>query len=200
MLAYQLAVFGNPIEHSLSPEIHTKFAEQFNLQIVYEKILVIENDLPKAVNEFQQRGGNGANITVPFKEDALNLSSELSERAQKAKAVNTLIMFNQNQWLGDNTDGIGLVNDMLSQHIVLENKKILIIGAGGASRGVIFPLLLENPSSITVTNRTANKAESLAKEFGVDFITFDEVHNKSYDIIINATSSSLKKETLAIDS
>ncbi|QRN41813.1 MAG: shikimate dehydrogenase [Neisseriaceae bacterium] len=199
-MKYQLAVFGNPIEHSLSPRIHTMFAEQFNLPIKYEKMLVVDNNLPKAVNAFRNQGGNGANITVPFKEDAFHFSSKLSERAQKAKAVNTLIMLEQNEWLGDNTDGIGLVNDILSKNIHLKNQRILIIGAGGASRGIIFPLLMEKPHSITITNRTIDKAKLLAKEFDIDFVNFEDAHEKSYDIIINATSSSLKKEPLNISS
>lgn len=186
-------VFGNPIAHSKSPLIHRLFAEQTGLQISYEPLLAPLDGFTAAVAEFFTQG-SGANVTVPFKEQAFVLAEQLSERAQRAKAVNTLKKLADGRLLGDNTDGAGLVNDLLNNHVVLAGQKILILGAGGAVRGVLEPLLAQGPAEVCIVNRTVEKAEQLASEFadlghmtaaGYDWI------DTPVDIIINGTSASL---------
>ena len=189
-------VFGNPIAHSKSPLIHRLFAEQTGQQISYEPLLAALDGFPEAVSQFFQ-SGSGANVTVPFKEQAFVLADQLSERALRAKAVNTLKKLEDGSLLGDNTDGAGLVNDLLNNQVVLANKNILILGAGGAVRGVLEPLLAQQPAEICIANRTVEKAEQLAREFadlgpmtacGYDWI------DAPVDIIINGTSASLSGE------
>lgn len=186
-------VFGNPIAHSKSPLIHSLFAKQTKQQISYQPLLAPLDGFPAAVAEFFS-SGSGANVTVPFKEQAFALADQLSQRARRAKAVNTLIKLDNGNLLGDNTDGAGLVNDLLNNKVVLAGKNILILGAGGAVRGVLEPLLAQNPAEICVVNRTVEKAEQLAREFadlgsmtacGYDWI------DAPVDIIINGTSASL---------
>ena len=186
-------VFGNPIAHSKSPLIHSLFAKQTQQQISYQPLLAPLDGFPAAVAEFFS-SGSGANVTVPFKEQAFALADQLSQRAQRAKAVNTLIKLDNGNLLGDNTDGAGLVNDLLNNNVVLAGKNILILGAGGAVRGVLEPLLAQHPAEICVVNRTVEKAEQLAREFadlgsmtacGYDWI------DAPVDIIINGTSASL---------
>jgi len=160
------AVMGNPVAHSKSPRIHTLFAEQTHQQLRYEAILVEKNGFNMAVADFLQHGGKGLNITVPFKQDAWALATTRSERAERAGAVNTLILDQDGRHRGDNTDGTGLVRDLLQNHgTVLANKRLLLVGAGGAARGVIEPLLSENPSLLVIANRTAEKAVELARLF-----------------------------------
>ncbi|MFH4416460.1 MAG: shikimate dehydrogenase [Neisseriaceae bacterium] len=192
MGAYQLAVFGDPIQHSLSPQIHSLFAQQLGLSISYYKLLVKRGHLATALRKFHQQAGHGANLTLPLKEEAFALLEHTSIRAGKAKAVNTLIRDGPYGWYGDNTDGVGLVNAIKTIPILLKDKKILVIGAGGACRGVLYPLLKENPVSITVTNRTVEKARLLADEFGIAYISMPGAHKKNYDMVINATSSTLQ--------
>lgn len=189
-------VFGNPIAHSKSPLIHRLFAEQTGQKISYEPLLAALDGFPEAVSQFFQ-SGSGANVTVPFKEQAFVLADQLSERALRAKAVNTLKKLEDGSLLGDNTDGAGLVNDLLNNQVVLANKNILILGAGGAVRGVLEPLLAQQPAEICIANRTVEKAEQLAREFadlgpmtacGYDWI------DAPVDIIINGTSASLSGE------
>lgn len=189
------AVFGHPIAHSQSPFIHTQFAEQEGEVIEYEKILV-ENSreaFQAALRDFWANGGRGANITVPFKELAYEMADELSERAQAAGAVNTLILLENGRVRGDNTDGAGLVHDLL-RHLDLQNKKIVILGAGGAARGAILPLLAQQPESLIIVNRTHEKAVALAAKFGVQAATFAETANWAADVVINSTSSGLTGE------
>lgn len=188
------AVFGNPIAHSKSPEIHAQFAAQENATIQYERILADNHParFQAALNAFFAQGGKGANITVPFKQYAFELADELSERAQLAGAVNTLILLPDQSLRGDNTDGIGLVNDLtLNLNVNLHGKRILLLGAGGAARGVIAPLLACQPHSVVLANRTVSKAIELAKQFNIQAASFDELSNMTPDIIINATSGSL---------
>lgn len=189
-------VFGNPIAHSKSPLIHRLFAEQTGQQISYEPLLAPLDGFPEAVAQFFSNG-SGANVTVPFKEQAFALADQLSQRAQRAKAVNTLKKLADGRLLGDNTDGAGLVNDLLNNNVVLAGKKILILGAGGAVRGVLEPLLAQGPAEVCIANRTVEKAEQLAREFadlghmtaaGYDWI------DAPVDIIINGTSASLSGE------
>jgi len=186
-------VFGNPIAHSKSPLIHRLFAEQTGQPISYEPLLAPLDGFAATVAEFFKTG-SGANVTVPFKEQAFALADQLSERAQRAKAVNTLKKLNDGRLLGDNTDGAGLVNDLLNNHVELAGKNILILGAGGAVRGVLEPLLAQHPTELCIVNRTVEKAEQLAQEFsdigpmtacGYDWI------DEPVDIIINGTSASL---------
>ncbi|QEY57679.1 shikimate dehydrogenase [Pseudomonas sp. C27(2019)] len=186
-------VFGNPIAHSKSPLIHRLFAEQTGQQISYEPLLAPLDDFTSAVTAFFKTG-SGANVTVPFKEQAFALADQLSERALRAKAVNTLKKLDDGRLLGDNTDGAGLVNDLLNNHVELAGKNILILGAGGAVRGVLEPLLAQLPAELCIVNRTVEKAEQLAQEFsdigpmtacGYDWI------DEPVDIIINGTSASL---------
>lgn len=193
------AVIGNPIEHSKSPQIHSAFAQQENVQISYEKILAAENEFTDTVNKFQQQHGLGLNVTVPFKIKAYQQCIKLSPQAQAAKAVNT-ISFNQaGEWLGANTDGIGLLRDLtVNLKCKLADKHILILGAGGASRGILLPLLEERPANIVIANRTIEKAEQLANEFSslgaVTACAYQDLQDQSFDLIINATSSSLSNQ------
>ncbi len=189
-------VFGNPIAHSKSPQIHSLFAKQTTQQISYKPLLAPLDGFAAAVAQFFTTG-SGANVTVPFKEEAYALADQLSQRAQRAKAVNTLKKLADGSLLGDNTDGAGLVNDLLNNNVELANKNILILGAGGAVRGVLEPLLAQGPAEVCIVNRTVEKAEQLAHEFadlgpmtacGYDWI------DEPVDIIINGTSASLSGE------
>jgi len=189
----QYCVIGNPIEHSRSPFIHHAFAKQTNQNIEYQKKLVALDDFSSTVAAFIKQDGRGANITVPFKEQALALADELSERARLAGAVNTLT-FKNGKVFGDNTDGEGLVQDLIRNKVSLSKSKILLLGAGGAAKGVLLPLLAQNPDSITVANRTLSKAELLCQHFSdsrVAASSFLDVADKQFDLIINATSASL---------
>ena len=186
------AVFGHPIAHSKSPQIHTAFARQTGQDIRYEAILAPLDGFAASVAAFIAAGGRGANVTVPFKEEALRLASRLSPRAQRAGAVNTL-SFDADGILGDNTDGAGLVAD-LSRNLrcTIAGKRILLLGAGGAARGVIEPLLDQQPAALVIANRTVSRAEELAELFGrgVRACGFD-VADTPFDLVINATAASL---------
>ncbi len=196
------AVFGNPIKHSKSPQIHTLFAKQTKQSLVYTAELAETGKFESAVRQFINNNGKGLNITVPFKENAWALSESRSPRALRAGAVNTLKLQEDGSLFGDTTDGTGLVNDLLHNHnIVLQNKKILIIGAGGAVRGTLQALLEQQPSLLLVSNRTAAKAIQLADNFsdlgpihgcGLQDISDD------FDIIINGTSASLQGDLPAL--
>lgn len=186
-------VFGNPIEHSRSPYIHQSFAKATEQVLQYDTCFVQLDGFTEAVYDFISNAGKGANVTVPFKEQALMLADVLSDRARLAGAVNTLI-FKEGKIHGDNTDGEGLVQDLLRNTVQLKNSRILLLGAGGAAKGVILPLLAQNPISITIANRTISKAEMLIEQFDNDRLTacgFDQTAGQEFDIIINATSASL---------
>ena len=192
---YKLAVFGNPIEHSLSPDIHAQFAQQTGVEVDYQKILAPVNDFSQFAKAFIHKGANGFNVTVPFKLDAFNFSTELTLNAKTAGAVNT-IKIQDSKIIGENTDGIGLVNDLTNHlNIELENKVILILGAGGATQGILLPILSKNPKRVMIANRTASKAEKLARDFSKYGKTcgfgLDKIKDDPVDIIINATSASL---------
>lgn len=191
------AVFGNPVAHSQSPFIHSQFAAQTGLSLTYEALLAPLDDFASSLQTFFAEGGNGANVTVPFKEQAFTLANELSERARRAGAVNTLIKLDNGQIRGDNTDGAGLVNDLLEHGITLTGQRILLLGAGGAVRGALEPLLAQKPAEVCIANRTVERAEQLAREFadlgpvvaaGYDWI------DAPADLIINGTSASLQGE------
>ena len=195
------AVFGNPVAHSKSPQIHTLFAEQTNQSLSYTAELAEPGEFAQAVQAFTRNNGKGLNVTVPFKEEAWSIATKRSARAQRAGAVNTLIVQQDGDLYGDTTDGIGLVRDLVqNHHIQLKNKDILIIGAGGAVRGVLEALLEQAPASLTIANRTKQKAIQLAYDFsdigytngcGLDEITSSSIDG-SFDIIINGTSASLQ--------
>jgi len=191
----QYAVFGNPINHSKSPVIHRQFAEQTAQNLHYAKQLVPEGEFAKAAQEFFAQGGKGLNVTVPFKLDAFNFAQQLTPRAQRAGAVNTLALQTDGTILGDNTDGIGMVHDMHNLGWVLEGKRILILGAGGAVRGILEPLLAEHPAQVVIANRTFAKAEELVTAFhdlgDVRARTYEQLAGEVFDVVINGTSASL---------
>jgi len=194
------AVFGNPIAHSKSPAIHAAFARATGQDLRYEARLAPVDAFAAAVAEFVAAGGRGANVTVPFKEEAFRLCGSLSERAARAGAVNTLI-FSDGAIAGDNTDGAGLVRDISHNFgYALAGKRILLLGAGGAARGVIAPLLAGEPAALTIANRSADKAVALAGAFAdlaaVEGGSFADLAGKRFDLVINATSASLSGATL----
>jgi shikimate dehydrogenase len=189
----QYLVYGNPIKQSRSPYIHQSFAITTQQSLTYQSQFVELDAFSTTVQEFIAAGGKGANVTAPFKEQALLLCEELSERAKHAGAVNTL-SFHNGKVYGDNTDGLGLVQDLLRNNVALKNSNILILGAGGAAKGVILSLLEQQPNSITIANRTVSKAEKLCQQFQsnkLSYCGFEQTANKTFDIIINATSASL---------
>lgn len=201
--ADRYVVFGNPIRHSRSPQIHAAFAEQTGQRLSYRPQLVELNHFAEAAQEFFRGGGKGCNVTVPFKLDAYAFAGELSGRARRAGAVNTLALQNDGSIYGDNTDGVGLVRD-IEQNLAWEinNKRVLVIGAGGAVRGVLEPLLRRHPQYVVIANRTAEKAEQLAREFSdlgeVRACAFAALAAEQFDLIINATSAGLHGESLEL--
>lgn len=194
-------VMGFPVAHSRSPVIHQLFAAQTGQNMSYELFEVAPGDLESAIRSFQRQGGRGLNITVPHKSEVVRLVDELSDAASTAGAVNTLTI-TADSIRGDNTDGIGLVSDLEKNHKVnIEGANLLILGAGGATRGIMAPLLDEGPSSITIANRTLSKAQALTKHFGnmgtVKACRFDDISEKvAFDLIVNATSAGVRGETL----
>ncbi len=193
------AVMGNPVAHSKSPLIHAAFARQCGHTLSYEAIHVDIGGFAQALGNFQAAGGKGVNITVPFKQEAYTLSDAASPRAQQAQAVNTLLFKADGTRYGDNTDGIGLVRDILRNHGgVLAGRRVLLLGAGGAARGVIGPLLAENPARVVIANRTPDRAAELASAFaGAGEVTgcgFPALAGQAFDLIINATAASLQHE------
>ena len=195
-------VLGNPVAHSRSPAIHAQFAAQSGQDLVYEALLAPLDGFADTVRGFIAAGGKGANVTVPFKEEAFRLSNRLSPRAERAGAVNTLT-FTADGITGDNTDGAGLVRDIEANlGFPLAGKRILLLGAGGAARGVIAPLLACKPAGLTIANRSADKAQALAEQFSdiaaVDAGNFAKTAGSRFDVIINATSASLAGEALPL--
>lgn len=187
-------VIGNPVAHSKSPQIHAMFAAQTGQVMQYERLEAPLGGFAEAVQKLIDAGTCGANVTVPFKLDAHHLATTLSDRARAAGAVNTLL-FSDNEIAGDNTDGIGLVTDIIcNAQVGLQGKRILLLGAGGAARGVILPLLQQQPSELVIANRSNEKAVALAKQFSahgkISTASFSELDG-SFDIIINATAASL---------
>lgn len=193
------AVMGNPITHSKSPHIHSVFAEQTGESISYTAIQVDLGGFAQAVGNFVANGGKGLNITVPFKQEAWQLVDLRSERAERAGAVNT-IKFENGKLFGDNTDGIGLVNDLtVNNQVDLKDKRILLMGAGGAARGVLAPLLAEQPSALVIVNRTVTKAIELAEQFrdmgAISGCGYENLSDQQpFNVIINATAASLQGE------
>ncbi len=192
----QYAVFGNPIKHSRSPQIHAAFAEQTGQALHYRAHKVELGRFAEVASEFFRNGGRGLNITVPFKLDAFEFADELSGRARRAGAVNTLARGEDGRIYGDNTDGVGMVRD-INDNLgwSLAGKRILVLGAGGAVRGILGPLLKQRPDELVVANRTLEKAEALAELFAelgpVSGQPFEALPGRQFDLIINGTSASL---------
>jgi shikimate dehydrogenase len=193
------AVVGNPIGHSKSPRIHALFAAQTGQDMTYEALLAPLDGFAGTVRDFIATGGRGANVTVPFKEEAFRLAGHLSERARAAGAVNTLT-FAGGEIRGDNTDGAGLVRDITANlGFAIAGRRALLLGAGGAARGVILPLLAEWPAALAVANRTADKAHGLARDFpGTSGCGFEALAGLSFDLVINATSAGLANAELPL--
>jgi shikimate dehydrogenase len=192
------AVMGNPINHSKSPDIHTQFAKQAGIELLYTAMLVPKDNFNGAVTDFFNGSGKGLNITVPFKENAYSFADSLTDRAKTAQAVNTLKLQEDGSILGDNTDGAGLVRDLtVNNQVVLKGKRILIIGSGGAVRGVLQPILGESPAEVVICNRTHSKAQDLVAQFSsmgnINASEFDDIEG-SFDVIVNGTSASLNGE------
>lgn len=200
MSADHYVVIGNPIAHSKSPAIHARFAELTGQHIDYQRLLAPLDGFAQAVHDFIAAGGKGANVTLPFKLEAFALATELSERAKIAGAVNTL-KFEQGRIYGDNTDGIGLVADIArNAGINLRGKRLLLLGAGGAARGALLPLLQEEPGALTIANRTLAKAQDLLEQAKtlngnceLQASSFEDVQ-QVFDVIINATSASINDD------
>ena len=196
-------LIGSPVKHSISPKVHNYFAAQTQQAIRYELIESAPDNFADTLQQFIERGAKGANITLPFKEEACHAAAAISPRARIANAVNTLFIHNEQILYGDNTDGIGLVKDLTEQcRIELAGKTLLVVGAGGAARGIIAPLLQAQVSRLVIANRHSKRADALAREFesigNIERYTFDELAHKHFDGIINATSASLYDEVPAL--
>lgn len=194
----QYAVMGNPVAHSKSPLIHAEFAKQTSQDLNYQAILVEKGQFSHAVLTFRKQHGKGLNVTVPFKEEAWQLVDHRSPLAETAGAVNTISIQENGDLHGDNTDGVGIVRDIqINQNFALQGKRILILGAGGAVRGILSPLIAEKPQSILIANRTVSKAQQLADSFSANANVlaagFDAVDDQ-FDLVINGTSASLSGE------
>jgi shikimate dehydrogenase len=193
------AVMGNPIAHSKSPAIHALFARQTGQDLAYGAILVERGAFRAAVEAFCEAGGKGLNVTVPFKQEAWELAGELSRRAERAGAVNTLAIHADGSLYGDNTDGVGLVRDLRANHGAdIEGWRVLVLGAGGAVRGVLGPLLAEGPAEVVIANRTPDKAAFIAEQFSdlgrVYGGGYEALGKERFDLIVNATAASLTGE------
>jgi shikimate dehydrogenase len=200
----QYGVVGHPISHSWSPFIHGLFAKQTDQSLVYRLYDIAPENFRAQVLEFFTRGGRGLNVTVPHKEAAAELANDLTSRADRAGAVNTLILNEDHTLLGDNTDGHGLVTD-LSKNLGLKitNQRLLILGAGGATRGVVEPLLTLGPTELVIANRTPERAVNLASLFSdlgaIRGCGFDQVGEEPFDVVINATAAGLSGAVPQID-
>ena len=194
----RFAVFGNPVGHSKSPFIHTSFARQAKKNVSYEAILCPKDELKKELDLFFKSDGIGCNLTVPFKVQALDYVDKLTSRAKFAGSINTIKKQQDGTFLGDNTDGAGFVLDLKKNFIDIKDKNILVVGAGGAARGILYPILNAKPKSLILTNRNFEKAKAVAKHFSNALLKTTEiakVNEMSFDLIINATSASLMHKT-----
>ena len=197
----QYGVIGDPISHSQSPSIHKFFAKQLGQNINYKAYHVPADKLESFIIEFQNKGGKGLNVTLPHKTSVLNCTDEISSRAMEAGAINTLII-NDKKIIGDNTDGIGLINDLeINFNQPLENKRVLVLGAGGAALGILNPLLKRKPKLILVANRSASKTKIITSKFKLnstlDACGINDLEsNQMFDIIINATSIGVTKQSI----
>ena len=194
---------GHPIAHSKSPFIHSEFAAQTGERLRYEAIHVLPGTFVEAVAAFQDGGGRGLNVTLPFKEEAYAIADTTSERAAQAGAANTLSFDPGAKRRGDNTDGVGLVRDLQDNHgIALGGRRVLLLGAGGAARGVVAPLLAAKPQSLVIANRTHARAVELARRFAaagpVSDLALGAIVGREFDLLINATSASLQNQVPSI--
>ena len=199
----QYRVVGNPIAHSKSPHIHMHFAKNTNRQMNYVYLVGDLETFEQQVKDFFNEGGKGMNVTAPFKERAFALCTNLSRRAQKAGAVNTLKQNSDGSLFGDTTDGIGMVHDIkINNQQILKGKRVLIVGAGGAVRGVLESIFAEQPKEVIITNRTLSKAQTLVDLFADEAVPFSAVSfadiSGQFDLIINATSASISGASLPI--
>lgn len=193
------AVMGNPVAHSKSPQIHAAFARQCDKKISYTAIQVDVGGFAQALGNFQAAGGRGLNVTVPFKREAWERCDLLSTRAQQAGAVNTIAFAPHGKLHGDNTDGVGLVRDILQNHGgTIAGQRVLVLGAGGAVRGVLGPLLEQRPGQLVIANRSLDKARELVVEFAalgeIEASAYTALEGKQFDLIINGTAASLQNE------
>jgi shikimate dehydrogenase len=191
------AVYGNPIKHSKSPVIHAAFAEQTGQSMKYRAVRVELGEFERSARTFFERGGAGLNVTVPFKQEAFRFADELSGRARRAGAVNTLTREQDGRICGNNTDGVGLIRDMVANlGWALCGLRVLVLGAGGAVRGILEPLLRERPGEILVVNRSAERAARLPAEFGdlgaIRGGGYELMQGERFDLVINATSAGLE--------
>jgi shikimate dehydrogenase len=190
-------VIGNPIGHSKSPLLFREFARQTGQEIHYETLLAPLDGFLSHATAFRADGGKGMNVTLPFKIEAFEFATHLTERARKAQAVNTL-KFDGDEVIGDNTDGAGLMWDVtINLNFSIEGKKILIVGAGGAVRGIVTPILKERPKSLMISTRTVEKAQRLREQYTDNNFQaggYSDIGGETFDLIINATSASLKNE------
>ena len=198
-MADRYAVIGNPVAHSKSPWIHAQFARQTGQAMQYGAILAPIGGFSHAVAEFRATGGRGANITLPFKQEAFRLAARTSERAQAARAVNTLVLDGDGIF-GDNTDGAGMIGDLQRNlRFDLAGKRVLLMGAGGAAQGVLSPLLESRPARLVIANRTAQKALALSRRFAPATAGgYAELEGEQFDLVINATSAGLSGELPAV--
>ncbi len=192
-------LFGHPVSHSWSPFIHGLFARQFDHVVDYKVQDVAADGFRHAVINFFVQGGGGANVTLPHKPAAAEIVNELSARAERARAVNTIVRRSATELYGDNTDGAGLVNDLMRNlGVKVHGMRLLILGAGGATRGVLAPLLEQEPREVRIANRTPERADSVREDFAdlgeISASGFAEVDDRPWDIIINATAASLAGE------
>ena len=193
------AVVGNPVAHSLSPRIHAEFAGQTGQAMSYEAIEIATDGFAAGIAALQQQGYRGVNVTVPFKREAWELCDELSARARIAGAVNTLVLQADGAIHGDNTDGVGLVRDLTHNlKINIPGQNLLLLGAGGAVRGVLEPLLALSPAQLTIANRSVDKARALARDFEsfgkIEVLAYDQLKPEGYHLIINATAAGLSNQ------
>jgi shikimate dehydrogenase len=195
-------VMGNPIAHSLSPEIHAAFARETKQAIEYQRLLIAPGQFTPLARRFFDEGGRGANVTLPYKVDAFEWADACSERAKVAGAANFLMRRGE-EIHADNTDGAGLVRDLVRNHgVKLEGASVLVLGAGGAARGIVAPLLASRVANIVIANRTAARALELAARFrdhgAVEGMALDAIPVKRYDLVLNATSTSTHGEALPL--
>jgi shikimate dehydrogenase len=198
-LVDRYAVVGNPVAHSLSPRSHAEFARATDESLQYQAIEIAADAFAARIAELQQQGFRGLNVTVPFKREAWELCNSLSSRARIAGAVNTLCLQSDGTIHGDNTDGVGLVRDLVDNlKIEIKQQNILVLGAGGAVRGVLEPLLALSPARITLANRSVDKAQALALDFTsfgeIQVVAYNQIKPEGYHLIINATAAGLSNQ------
>ncbi len=197
--SYKLALFGDPVSHSLSPDIHRQFAQQFNIDIDYQLIQTNKENLKASITSFFNSGATGANITLPHKQDVLSMLAEISDIAKLSNAVNTLYLNNNSEICGRNTDGIGFINDLQNRcHFNPKSKNVLILGAGGASQGILPALMNQLPHFVYVANRTLEKAEKICGYESCHAISLNQLKDLDikFDLIIHASSLGHQGKTL----